>query len=201
MDLIKTGKFIAEQRKAKELTQVKLAELLNVSEKTISKWECGNGFPDTSLILPLCEALGITANELLSGRSLSNEEYKPSAEQNIIELQNLQEKSTKHLLTLEWVIGYMSTISFLLAIFAASFAVENLVWRIVLIASGCISFLIGLFFALKIEKDAGFYECANCHHKYIPTYKSVLWAPHMGRTRYMKCPHCGKKSWNKKTIK
>lgn len=201
MDLIKTGKFISEQRKAKELTQVKLAELLNVSEKTISKWECGNGFPDTSLILPLCEALGITANELLSGRSLSNEEYKPSAEQNIIELQNLQEKSTKHLLTLEWVIGYMSTISFLLAIFAASFAVENLVWRIVLIASGCISFLIGLFFALKIEKDAGFYECANCHHKYIPTYKSVLWAPHMGRTRYMKCPHCGKKSWNKKTIK
>ena len=201
MDLNKTGKFIAEQRKAKELTQVKLAELLNVSEKTISKWECGNGFPDTSLILPLCEALGITANELLSGRSLSNEEYKPSAEQNIIELQNLQEKSTKHLLTLEIVIGYMSTISFLLAIFAASFAVENLVWRIVLIASGCISFLIGLFFALKIEKDAGFYECANCHHKYIPTYKSVLWAPHMGRTRYMKCPHCGKKSWNKKTIK
>lgn len=201
MDLIKTGKFISEQRKAKELTQVKLAELLNVSEKTISKWECGNGFPDTSLILPLCEALGITANELLSGRSLSNEEYKPSAEQNIIELQNLQEKSTKHLLTLEWVIGYMSTISFLLAIFAASFAVENLAWRIVLIASGCISFLIGLFFALKIEKDAGFYECANCHHKYIPTYKSVLWAPHMGRTRYMKCPHCGKKSWNKKTIK
>ena len=201
MDLIKTGKFIAEQRKAKELTQVKLAELLNVSEKTISKWECGNGFPDTSLILPLCEALGITANELLSGRSLTNEEYKTSAEQNIIELQNLQEKSTKHLLTLEIVIGYMSTISFLLAIFAASFAVENLVWRIVLIASGCISFLIGLFFALKIEKDAGFYECANCHHKYIPTYKSVLWAPHMGRTRYMKCPHCGKKSWNKKTIK
>ena len=201
MDLNKTGKFIAEQRKAKELTQVKLAELLNVSEKTISKWECGNGFPDTSLILPLCEALGITANELLSGRSLSNEEYKPSAEQNIIELQNLQEKSTKHLLTLEWVIGYMSTISFLLAIFAASFAVENLAWRIVLIAAGCISFLIGLFFALKIEKDAGFYECGNCHHKYIPTYKSVLWAPHMGRTRYMKCPHCGKKSWNKKTIK
>ena len=201
MNQERIGKFIAEQRKAKELTQVKLAELLNVSEKTISKWECGNGFPDTSLILPLCEALGITANELLSGRSLSNEEYKPSAEQNIIELQNLQEKSTKHLLTLEIVIGYMSTISFLLAIFAASFAVENLVWRIVLIASGCISFLIGLFFALKIEKDAGFYECANCHHKYIPTYKSVLWAPHMGRTRYMKCPHCGKKSWNKKTIK
>lgn len=201
MDLIKTGKFIAEQRKAKELTQVKLAELLNVSEKTISKWECGNGFPDTSLILPLCEALGITANELLSGRSLSNEEYKPSAEQNIIELQNLQEKSTKHLLTLEWVIGYMSTISFLLAIFAASFAVNDLVWRIVLITFGCVSFLIGIFFALKIEKDAGFYECGNCHHKYIPTYKSVLWAPHMGRTRYMKCPHCGKKSWNKKTIK
>ncbi len=201
MDLKITGNFISERRKAKGLTQVKLAAKLNVSEKTISKWECGNGFPDTTLILPLCEALDINANELLSGKILSNDEYKQSAEQNLVELQNRQEQSTRHLLTLEWVVGYLSTFTFLISIFAASYAVETLVWRIILIAFGSISFIVGVFFSIKIEKDAGFYECTNCHHKYIPTYKSVLWSMHMGRTRYMKCPKCGKRTWNKKTIK
>ncbi len=201
MDLKVTGKFISERRKAKGLTQVKLAEILFVSEKTISKWECGNGFPDTSLILPLCEALNITANELLTGRLLSNEEYKDSAEKNLIELESKQEKSTKHLLTLEWVVGYLSTFSFLISIFVASYAVSSVVWRIVLIVFGSVSFVVGLYFTLKIEKDAGFYECANCHHKYIPSYNSVLWSMHIGRTRYMKCPKCGEKTWNKKTIK
>ena len=74
MDLIVTGKFIKEQRKAKGLTQLQLAEKIGVSEKTISKWECGNGFPDTTLMLPLCSALGISANELLSGKILSTDE-------------------------------------------------------------------------------------------------------------------------------
>ena len=68
MDLKVIGEFIKQQRKAKGLTQVELAEKLLVSEKTISKWECGNGFPDTSLILPLCKELDISANELLSGK-------------------------------------------------------------------------------------------------------------------------------------
>ena len=77
MDLSKTGKFIAERRKEKGLTQVKLAEKLNVSEKTISKWECGNGFPDTTLILPLCEILEISSNELLSAKLLPTISLKP----------------------------------------------------------------------------------------------------------------------------
>ena len=77
MDLIKIGKFIQQQRKEKNLTQVQLAQKIGVSEKTISKWECGNGFPDTTLMLPLCSALSISANELLSGKLINeNDEYK-----------------------------------------------------------------------------------------------------------------------------
>ena len=77
MDLSVTGKFISERRKEKGLTQVKLAEKLNVSEKTISKWECGKGFPDTTLILPLCEILENSANELLSAKLLpTDKEYR-----------------------------------------------------------------------------------------------------------------------------
>ncbi|MCH5321791.1 MAG: DNA-binding protein, partial [Eubacterium sp.] len=63
-----------------------------------------------------------------------------------------------------------------------------------------ISFIIAMFFALKIEQTAGYYECNNCHYKYVPTYKSVFFAMHINRTRYMKCPKCKKRSWNKKVI-
>lgn len=201
MDLRVTGKFIAERRKAKGLTQVKLAEKLNVSEKTISKWECGNGFPDTTLMLPLCDALEISANELLSGKLLSNEEYKKSAEQNLVELKIRQEQSTKHFLTLETVIGYMCSITFMILIIVASFCEIAVGWRIALILVGALHFVIGIHFCLRIEKDAGYYECAHCHNKYIPSYKQVLFSMHCGRTRYMKCPKCGKRTWNKKTIK
>ena len=90
MDLQIIGKFIKEQRKAKELTQLQLSEKLNVSEKTISKWECGNGFPDTSLMLPLCKELDISANELLSGKRLTTNEYKQLAEDNLIKLTSEQ---------------------------------------------------------------------------------------------------------------
>ena len=93
MDLKAIGNFIKAQRKEKGLTQAKLATKLLVSEKTISKWECGYGFPDTSLILPLCKELDITANELLSGKKLSSEEYQTEAEKNLINLKNNKSKT------------------------------------------------------------------------------------------------------------
>lgn len=200
MDLIKIGKFIAERRKAKQLTQVQLAQKINVSEKTISKWECGNGFPDTSLVLPLCKVLEISSNELLSGSLLSNEEYKTQAEENILNLTNQTRYKDRLLLTLEWVIGFFSILILCTFIMVASYVNMATVWRIVLIAFGTINCLIGIGFTIIIEKDAGYYMCEECKHKYIPTFNSVLFAPHMGRTRYMKCPKCGKKSWNKKTL-
>ena len=201
MDLKVIGEFIKTQRKAKKLTQIQLAEKLLVSEKTISKWECGNGFPDTSLILPLCRELDISANELLSGKRLTSEEYQKQAENNLLTLKSQQEQSHKFLLTLESVLGYMSSITFIILIFVASF-VNLPTWvRIILIVIGFIHIVIGIHFCLTIEKDAGYYECQHCHNKYIPTYKQVMFSMHHGRTRYMKCPKCQKKSWQKKVIK
>lgn len=201
MDLQIIGKFIKEQRKAKGLTQLQLSEKLNVSEKTISKWECGNGFPDTSLMLPLCKELDISANELLSGKKLTTNEYKQLAEDNLIKLTSEQERSYKFLLTVETVLGYMASITFMILIFVASF-IDMTTWlRIVLIAIGLIQFVVAIHFCLCIEKDAGYYECAHCYNKYIPTYKQVLFSMHYGRTRYMKCPKCNKKSWQKKVTK
>lgn len=200
MDLKITGKFIKEMRKEKNLTQTKLAEILNVSEKTISKWECGNGFPDTSLILPLCKALEITANELLSGKKLSNEEYKEQAEKKLIEMSNQKVESNKRLLVAEIVIGCLG-VAFLLTMTIIASYLEMQDWlRVFLIVFGGVVALIAFFFALRIEQVAGLYECKNCHHKYIPTFNQICWAMHIGRTRYLKCPKCGKKSWNKKVL-
>lgn len=201
MDLKQTGEFIARCRKEKGLTQGKLAEKLFVSEKAVSKWECGKGFPDTALIVPLCEILGVTANELLTGKKLTTENYKSVAESNLVELKDLQSKSAKHLLVLEWVIGVIAVAFYFLSIFSASYFVENLAWRVVLICAGFVVLFVAIGFCLHIERNAGFYECGHCHHKYIPTYGAVIWSMHIGRTRYMKCPKCGKRSWSKKTIK
>ena len=86
MDQVRIGRFIAEERKKKGWTQKQLAEKLNISDKTVSKWECGNGFPEVSLLLPLCDELGITVNDLLSGEVVSWKDYQKKAENNMVEM-------------------------------------------------------------------------------------------------------------------
>ena len=156
--------------------------------------------PDSSIMLDLCNELKISVNELLSGEVIEMENYNEKVEKNLLEMVKQKEESDKRLLTMEIVIGLLISIVFFALIFIASF-VEMEDWlRITLIITGFIPFVIMIPFAIRIEQTAGYYECAKCHHKYIPTYSSVLWAPHINRTRYMKCPKCGVKSWNKKTI-
>lgn len=94
MDQIKIGKFIAEMRKEQNLTQMDLAEKLGISNKTISKWECGNGMPDYAVMEELCKVLGINVNELLSGERLLSQEYSKKAEENIISL--IQENNVNY---------------------------------------------------------------------------------------------------------
>lgn len=86
MDQKKNGRFISEMRKKYNLTQKQLAEKLGVSDKTISKWECGNSFPDVDMLMPLCSELQISVNELLSGEELSANEYLERAEENMMDL-------------------------------------------------------------------------------------------------------------------
>lgn len=94
MDQIKTGKFIAEMRKAQKLTQKQLAEKLNISDKAVSKWECGKSMPDNAILLELCEILNINVNELLSGEKLSKDDYHGKAEENMVKLINETKKSS-----------------------------------------------------------------------------------------------------------
>ena len=200
MNQIKIGKFIAECRKNKKITQAQLAEKLNITDRAVSKWENGKSIPDASIMLELCNILEINVNELLSGERINMENYNLKAEENLLKMKKQKEEADKRLLSMEIVIGVLSMIILLSLTFIASF-IEMADWtRILLIIVGFIPAIIGILFALKIEQVAGYYECEKCHHKYVPTYSSVLWAMHVNRTRYMKCPECGKKSWNKKVL-
>ena len=84
MDQAKIGKFIAKLRKEKNMTQNELAKSLEITDRAISKWENGRGMPDLSLLTPLCEILGVSINELLSGERLDKKDYQEKLEENFI---------------------------------------------------------------------------------------------------------------------
>lgn len=200
MNQEKIGKFIASCRKEAGLTQARLAEQFGITDRAVSKWETGKSMPDASIMLELCDLLNITVNELLTGERLDMDHYKNQAEQNLLELSRQEELNNKKLLSLENVIGYSSSATFLIMVFAVSFAVENTIWRIVMILSVAVILAIGITFCIRLEHDAGYYECPNCEKRYVPNMKDVVMAPHIGRNRKMKCPYCGNKSYHKKVL-
>ena len=200
MDQVKIGKFIAQCRKNKNLTQFQLAEKLNITDRAISKWETGKGMPDSSIMLELCNELGISVNELLSGEVIKVENYNEKAEENLLEMAKKEEAQNKKMMMYELVIGCISSITFLILVFTLSFAVENVIAKVILFVLAFLILIIGVSFALKIETETGYYECKICHNKYIPKYSQVYFAMHYGTTRYLKCPKCNKRSWNKKVL-
>ena len=200
MDQIKIGKFIAQRRKSVNLTQMQLAEKLNITDRAVSKWETGKSLPDASLMLELCDILGITVNDLLSGEVVTMERYNKELENKLIEVLKEKENSDRRLLTLEWVIGGFSLLVLMIPIIIGAYAPLEEWKKLVIVFSGFIPALIGFGFAIKIEQTAGYYECQHCKHRYVPSLKTMYLAPHMGRTRKMRCPKCGKKSWQKKVI-
>ena len=104
------------------------------------------------------------------------------------------------LLALEWVVGILSVIVLFVPIIIGSLLPMEEWQRILIVFSGFIPAFVGFFFSVKIEQIAGYYECKECGYRYVPTYKAVNLSMHMGRTRYMTCPKCGKKSWQKKKL-
>ena len=200
MDQIKTGKFIASCRKEVGLTQAVLAEKLGISDRAVSKWENGKSMPDSGMMLELCELLKINVNELLSGERIMVESYDKRAEENLIAMRKEIEEKNRQLLSTEIWVGAPATLAGLCMCAVAAYA-EMPVWsRAVLISIAIAMILIVAFIAVGIEQKAGYYECQECHHRHVPTYWQTNLAMHIGRTRYMKCPECGKRSWQKKVL-
>ena len=200
MDQIKVGKFIAACRKEQGMTQANLAEKLGISDRAISKWETGKSMPDTGIMLELCEHLKINVNELLSGEKIMAELYDKRAEENLLEMRRQVEEKNRQLLRTEYLVSFPTVIAGVFMCFVASY-LEMPVWlRVALIAVAAVMIFVVAFIAVGIEQKAGYYECGECHHKHIPTYWQTNLAMHVGRTRYMKCPVCGKWSWQKKVL-
>lgn len=200
MNIDKIGKFISERRKAKKLTQEQLAEKLNISDRAISKWERGLCLPDASIMLELCKILNINVNELLSGEMLNEKEYNEKAEELLLELKKQEEEKDKIIFYSVYFFTFLILILFLIICFTLSFFLEEGPLQLTIILVTLLLFLIACLYAVKIESLVGYHECKLCHHKHKPSYKEVLWAIHFGTTRYLKCPKCNKKSWNKKII-
>jgi transcriptional regulator with XRE-family HTH domain/DNA-directed RNA polymerase subunit RPC12/RpoP len=199
MDQIKTGKFIAEMRKEKKLTQRELADLLFISDKTVSKWETGKGLPEVALMLPLCNALGITVNELLSAERLADSEYQKRAEENIMNLMKEKEESKRNI-RLGAITAIISIISATTLVSVAGL-VDLEVWqRILLIFIALIDMAGGIYVAAVLEMKSGTFECRHCKARFIPTASAFVAGPHSITTRYLKCPECGKKSFCKKRL-
>ena len=200
MNLLKIGQFIAEQRKKNGLTQMQLAEKLNITDRAVSKWETGKSLPDSSIMLELCQILNISVNDLLSGEVVTMDNYNKELENNLLEMVKQKQEADKRLLRMETLAGLMACVPFAAGIVIGLFVPMEEWKQVVIVLSGMIPLLVAIPFLLRIEQVAGFYECKKCHHQYVPEYKSVFVAPHIGRTRYMKCPECHKKSWQKKIV-
>jgi transcriptional regulator with XRE-family HTH domain/DNA-directed RNA polymerase subunit RPC12/RpoP len=199
MDQIKIGKFIKELRRDQGLTQAELAEKLCVSDKTISKWETGNGLPEVSLMLPLCETLAISVNELLSGRRLEEKQYYQEAEKNIMDLMEEKKKLKKKFWFANIVCIAQLFVGLSLMCLAATLEMET--WlRITLIALGFVVIAIVTILATMLDLEIGSFECAKCGHHFQPTTSAYINGPHTPTKRYMKCPKCNKRSWCKKSL-
>lgn len=199
MDQKKTGEFIQSMRKEKGLTQAELAEKLSVSDRAVSKWERGKCFPDASILESLCIELGITVNELFSGEKISEDGYKVKAEDNLLDL--AAEKKRNKTITVLSVVGiFFFMIPFLALIIITAYA--NIAdWvKIVITAVALVYLLIICFIAGYMDCKSGYFECKDCGERFQPTFKNYLSlkSMHMGSTRYLKCPHCGKRTWCKK---
>ena len=201
MNQTKIGELISSQRKEKNLTQAALAEKLGITDRAISKWERGKGLPEVSLMLDLCEILGITVNELLCGEKISMEDKNEKNEELLLEMAKELEQKNKTIWTSMWTIMIVSMTVMIAGIFISAFLIPKGVWQLIAILVICVLFLIPCFYAVKLEVSVGAYKCANCGNEIVPTYKEAMMALHRGFTRRLKCPKCNKKTWCKKVIK
>lgn len=199
MDQIKTGKFIAQMRKEQGLTQTQLADKLFISNKTVSKWETGKGMPEVSLMLPLCEALGINVNELLTGEKIPTENYKEKAEENMMNLVKEAQESKKKII-IAVLVASMSLLASMTMMVVAKAIQMSVLAKTVLIVIGMVVLLMGIFIACVLDRDAGAFECGKCQTRFVPTMSEYINSVHTITKRKLKCPNCGVKSYCKHVL-
>ena len=195
MDIVKIGYFIRECRKNKNLTQKQLADKLYVEPKTISKWETGNGLPDVSIMKNLCNELGISLSELFIGDYIKEESNDLLIEKLIIDGLNKERIQNKKKLIGEILIGCAFIGSVITLILLVGFVSIATYLKIILVVLSLIFLIVGLFGLVILDVNIGYFECAECHERFIPSIKDYIFGMHTLKKRKLKCPKCGKKTW------
>ncbi|MBR2880070.1 MAG: helix-turn-helix domain-containing protein [Oscillospiraceae bacterium] len=201
MDQIKIGKFIAECRKKKNLTQAQLAEKLNISDRAISKWETGKAMPDSNIMLVLCNILGINVNELLCGETIDLEQKDEQLNELIFQMATNEERYHKRLRRSAYLIVATSLAALIFLVTLISLLIPECGFQYFMIAVSIILFIIPCTIALKFKVETGYYECKNCQHMFVPNYKEIALLMQTPKRRLLKCTKCGKWTWCKKLSK
>ena len=191
MDQIKIGRFIAQMRRTQDMTQRQLADMLSISDKTVSKWECGKGLPEVSLMLPLCSALHITVNDLLTGMQVTQAEYQKKAEENMMNLMRENEENRKNMV-LSIICGAITVVAVVSLVMIASFMPIPTLARIALLILAAASAVAGIGAAAVLEIRAGYYQCPYCKTLFVPTMRAYVKGYHTFIRRRLTCPACGK---------
>lgn len=129
------GKFIAKCRKGKNLTQAQLAEKLNITDRAVSKWETGKNMPDSSIMLELCEILGVTVNELLSGEKIDMENLEKKADENLIALKRKDENNIRKNIIISIIFTATLLIGLIVRAICDIAISGNLTWSLIPISS------------------------------------------------------------------
>ena len=191
MDIVKTGRFIAEVRKERGLTQRELADALCISDKTVSKWETGRGLPEVSLMLPLCGVLGINVNDLLTGERVTPSDYQKKAEENMMDLMQENAENRKRM-ALSVICGAITVVAVCALVVIASYLPMPAAARIALIVFAAAVAAAGIGAVAMLEVRAGHYECPHCGALFVPTMGGYVKGYHTLTRRRLRCPHCGK---------
>ena len=196
MDQVKIGKFIAERRKENNLTQMQLAEKLNITNRAVSKWETGKALPDSAIMVELCDLLHITVNDLLHGEILSAENYDRKTQEQLVELLKQKEYTDRQLDSVLWLVWIVFLCIGAISILITSYAPINL-WHDIMTLVLLVLMVLCTFAGVKLERNVGYHQCQCCNHTYIPTYRQLFWANGFKKKR-MRCPNCNKKTWHKR---
>ena len=190
MDQARVGRFIAACRRERGLTQRQLAEQLLVSDKTISKWETGRGLPEVSLMLPLCAALGITVNDLLSGERVGEGDYRKKAEENMMELMRENAENRQRLLQ-SIACGGVTVVAVCALVALAAFLPLPALARVALLLLAMATAVVGIWAAATLDARAGWFECPHCKELFVPPMADYVKGCHTFTKRRLTCPHCG----------
>lgn len=199
MDQIKIGKFIAKVRKENNMTQRELADALMISDKTVSKWECGKGLPEVSLMMPLCEILGLTVNDLLTGERVLDLDYKEKAEENMMNLMEENQRNKKIWIT-AIICAIVTVIAVCSIVVIAAYIEMHWAIRIALIVMAIIVAALGIGATSVLENHASYWVCPNCGSEFKVSMRAYVNGYHTFTKRRLKCPECGKTSMCKHKI-